>query len=410
MVQFLYVITLLLVALLTYQRFHSLMRINFYFSSIWLIFAFFSSIGIIGLVPASPIVNIAVLTVVGLFNFVYLLFSPRKVIISRISKKINYNLLLVINIFAYLLFIPILFPSIRMLLAGYSLSYIRSYLYIIGNFSDYEKLFFRNTPIAIFDAVTIVSIIDIVITKSGKKLTKILPFINVFISVIALGGRATLMKVLFALFVLLGFKSLKKLSKKSTIVIMTLTIAGLIFVTYLRDSSGITLIENVFLYYSGSLSHLTVIMQTPGGYGLNESLTYGYLMLGPITEPLALALKFFFRFDIEVPSYYINSFVQVFVNIGATRDVMFNNNTTMLFAAIKDFGYLGFAVYPVFLSVILVSIERLLLHSKNVVLYLSFFLLISISLLDTIINYNFISTSYIIIVAVFLSVTTSVRR
>ena len=82
------------------------------------------------------------------------------------------------------------------------------------------------------------------------------------------------------------------------------------------------------------------ILANPRDYGL-ETYHYGMMTLSPITEPLMYVLKAVGLTTEKIPSYYLNLYVQDFVDIGANKIIMFNNNTTSLLPFILDGGWIG---------------------------------------------------------------------
>ena len=66
------------------------------------------------------------------------------------------------------------------------------------------------------------------------------------------------------------------------------------------------------------------------------------MTLSPMTEPLMYILKVIRLTTEKIPSYYLNLYVQDFVDIGSSNTtVMFNNNTTALLPFILDGGWIG---------------------------------------------------------------------
>ena len=104
---------------------------------------------------------------------------------------------------------------------------------------------------------------------------------------------------------------------------------------------GGDMLNSLITYFSGSFSFLDYILANPRDYGL-DTYHYGMMTLSPITEPLMYILKVIRLTTEKIPSYYLNLYVQDFVDIGSSNTtVMFNNNTTALLPFILDGGWIG---------------------------------------------------------------------
>ncbi|MEI2400457.1 hypothetical protein, partial [Paenibacillus phytohabitans] len=176
-----------------------------------------------------------------------------------------------------------------------------------------------------------------------------------------------------------GYLILKKFKdikiKKSYVFI---GIILLLIITLLRGTSGYSLLDMGVLYYVGSFSYLELIMQHPMLYGLSNSLLYGYLTFGFLIEPFVLLLKLVFALDIDVPSYNFNIYTQTFVNIGETKSIFYNNNTTMLYTFIRDFGDFGIILGPALIAIAVCVVESTLNKYNNKLMVYFFVILYSL--------------------------------
>ena len=114
---------------------------------------------------------------------------------------------------------------------------------------------------------------------------------------------------------------------------------------------GGNMFSSLVRYFSGSFSFLDYILDHPLDYGLNVR-HYGFITLSPITEPLMYVIKVLGLSSERIPSYYLNLYVQDFVDLGAREVVMFNNNTTTLLPFLLDGGLVGVIFGGFFLALI----------------------------------------------------------
>lgn len=212
-----------------------------------------------------------------------------------------------------------------------------------GNAGDYRfsvyfgsdaDFFTKTVPVSILNSIMIMSLYLYFNNKSKGHL------INSLVIVLALSvlssGRGSifcfLMIYLFMNTVYSGFNI------KTSKLPIYIGVTGIIVMTV--SVRGGNMLNSLITYFSGSFSFLDYILANPRDYGL-DTYHYGMMILSPITEPLMYILKVIRLTTEKIPSYYLNFYVQDFVDIGATNTVMFNNNTTALLPFILDGGWIG---------------------------------------------------------------------
>lgn len=113
---------------------------------------------------------------------------------------------------------------------------------------------------------------------------------------------------------------------------------------------------------------------------------YGLITLSPITEPLMYILKVVGLTTEKIPSYYLNYYVQDFVDIGAKETVMFNNNTTTLLPFLLDGGIIGILFGAIILAYL--SIKTYIKFVNNKIIGSLFYLYVVNGLFMTTISYQ----------------------
>ncbi len=386
-----YTFVYLLTLMLTYAKFKTVKKVTVAFSTLWCICGCLSSFGLLGMRKPDVVVHVMVIIVVLVFTLSY-------VVMSKSSKNktyennsyvqkyiINYKLIYIINIFTLLLYIPYFIDALNLYKMGYSMGDVRYSALVTGEYSYYHKFFFRDLPSAINDSIIIFALIDTLVLKVRNKGLLIFALLNIASSLFAFGGRFILVKLIF---ITLSFYTIddlrtQKISKKFLVLGLLLTIG----VTIIRNKEGITVWNSFVLYYPGAFSFLDLIIENQSVYGLDDIPLFGQMMLGFIVSPIIMVLKVLLGVSWKTPSYYFNVYVQGRNNIGAVKPLYINNNTTMLFHALRDFGYLGVVIYPLFLAKILVYCENRY-RNDNDIRYLAIYTFMFTVLMDSVIMYQ----------------------
>ena len=208
-----------------------------------------------------------------------------------------------------------------------------------------------NIPTAILNVGLLLCAIELTF---GKK--KLLGITAIFLLLVSFtyGGRSYFLNFAVYFFVaqiLIGQKRVKKTKIRLRYIIFA--VFCIILITLARDNGKNSLFGWFTLYFSGSFSFFEYMRIHPNLFGLNEPLLFGYLTFGFLLEPFILATKAFFGVPLDVPSYYFNKYAQIFVDIGETNSIWFNNNTTWLYTFIRDWGPAGVIIGPVLVALVM---------------------------------------------------------
>ncbi|PFQ85538.1 O-antigen polymerase [Priestia megaterium] len=298
------------------------------------------------------------------FNIVYLLLVRKKdkYLSSEnlnsvlLNKKINYNKIYVVLAIAFILISPNMLNSIITLMnSGFSLSEVRKSYLALTYSGDFVYVFLTNNiPVAIITAVSLLAALDLL---QGKKKILLPAILMVLLGTITFGGRYLILN--FIIFYVAGFIVLKRnrnIKIKKKYILFTLVVLG--YITFSRGVSETSFFDMFALYYSGSFSYLELMLRDSYSFGLGDNLQFGYLTLGFLFEPLVMILKFLFRFNIDVPSYYFNIYAQPFVDIGMNKYQLFNNNTSIIYTFLRDFGIFGLLIGPSFIALLMALSEN----------------------------------------------------
>lgn len=323
-----------------------LLNPHFLFTWFWSFCASLTvSFGYMGLISVSPQIHLYSLLFLFSFDFFswFLFTSGSKKYVQDSCKEVlklsplNKRLVF-FEVIALLLYSRYFLLSLAALLAG-NATQIRTEIY----FAQEDTFFTRLIPSAVLSAVVNISLY--LFYKTKKKWYMVNAVLIVLIQSITSMGRGALLSFIIvnALLLLLDKHKIKLKSKP-----ILIGIVAIFFLTVFGRESDI--IKSFVLYFSGSFAFLDYIISNPQNYGLDQH-HYGLLTFSLVTEPLLYILKVIGVTTAKIPSYWINQYVQDFVDIGNSNTIIsFNNNTTALLPFLLDFGTIGIVVGAAFLA------------------------------------------------------------
>ena len=131
---------------------------------------------------------------------------------------------------------------------------------------------------------------------------------------------------------------------------MIFAVLVIIVITITR---GQVILKSIVAYFAGSFSFLDYILSNPSAFELDKRL-HGYLFFGGIIEPVVLFLKVIGLTNLKVPQWYFNIYCQQFYRITTGGPAIYiNNNTTILYYLLRDFGVFGIIAGAVLLGLLL---------------------------------------------------------
>lgn len=359
-----YIITAIYFVSLSFLIFRKILLPNNIFTVLWCLCGVLSIFNNLGLIKPSIKVHIYIFISIFVFNFIYLISSKNKKNIYKrrdniksITSNINYELIKVLNIIALILISKHLISSLIVIInSGFDLKSVRDEVFVgLTNSNNFILIFLTRTiPSAIFNVTVLIATIDICFKE--KKLL-FWAIIDIIIYTLTFGGRFLILNGMLyyvAMNIIIGNKINIKINKKYIIIIVTI----LLGITLSRGQGEDSLVNAIIFYFVGSFSFFELTLRNPIQFGLAEPLKYGYLTLGFIFEPIVLFLKLVFGINIDVPSYYFNQYIQKFYNIGENSYILYNNNVTMHYTFLRDFGEFGIIVGTVLIVTIICILEK----------------------------------------------------
>lgn len=359
----LYVVTSLFFLNVTKIVKGSLLLPNTIFTLVWCFVGILSLINSVDILKPGFIVHFYIIVSILTFNVVYFFMSPiKKYEFNEFGPELEQKYEINYKMIYFVVIITILLVSSHTISA---ISTIRQYgfdmtLVRVTNYSNIESssniflgFFTRSIPVAVVTAVSLVGSYNL---NLGKRKLIITSLFMVLLYTFTFGGRYQLLNFIYFYFAsYLILKRQKKIKIKKKYIIFIISI--LVIMTVLRGSELSLLYNAIVMYFVGSLSFLEFILNHPDLFGITDGNTYGYLTFGFILEPIVLALKLFLGLDIHVPSYYFNIHAQTFYDIGVLGQNYYNNNTTMFYNFIYDFGVLGPIIGTAIIAVLICLFE-----------------------------------------------------
>ncbi|MCY9140974.1 O-antigen polymerase [Peribacillus frigoritolerans] len=402
-----YIILLILSFFITYIKFKALIKINTIYTFLWGAVGLLSKLDFLNIVKPSIQVHIYIWISIILFNFIYLVLC--KNIYNKefsIQKyKVNYSYIYILNLIAFVIISP-LFVQACIGIVQNGFGNYRGSIFEIASDSNLTIFINRIVIAAIFDATALIAAAELV--QGRKKLIK-WSIIGIILYTITFGGRYSIMNFIVyylgAFILLKKYKTVRIKIKKRYFI---LGILALIMVTVGRGTGDTGIFGMILLYFVGSLSYLQVILNNPYQFGLFEH-TYGGMTFAFIVEPITLALKALFSFNIDTPSYYFNIYMQPFINIGTNGSVvMYNNNSTFFYNFLRDFGVVGIVIGITFIAATCAILEN---HHKKGNTRSMLFLIFMIGLIMTSsMKYSLLTSKAILIVFIIIWVTKKKKK
>lgn len=385
---------------LSYTKFKTAFNIVSIFTGLWCFFGILSTLGMYGMrVPVFRIHLYACLFV-SVVDIVILLFCKKRNSVHAIPNRVgkaneailkedDQSYANAIQVIALVFYLPMILNSLQAFLESGFVGIRNSYFS-----SEYESrylfsLLCKTMPTGFMTGLIVYYMYKAFENHRSKYF--IYAFMNALLLMFVNGGRYALMQVFLSAIVIMAIKQKpmrkedrKERAFKRKIKKGIVAVALVIFmVTLFREQE---IIKNIVVYFSGSFSFLDYIIDNPNEFGLTEPLL-GYLTFGCLTEPIILGLKVLGLTTMKVPSYLFNIVGQDFYDIGeGSTKLLFNNNTTVLYYFLRDFGVVGIVIGGIFLaSLIVYAYNKWMSGSK---FHALIFVYMAVILLNSIMTYQ----------------------
>ncbi len=316
--------------------------------------------GLLGINRPSLFTNAIIFLSMLIVVVTYLIVTDSRIKIEISNMQdVNYKALLIINFVAFLLLLPMTIKSIQILKSN-TLGYLRAQAFTAGggiSDSTMQLLFAQQIIQPIFLSTIIIAAIK------NKPLLVVWAIIDAIAYSITFAGRLIFIQFVF-MFVAVGFISRRKRNIVSTIVIL-LTILVPIIITLSRSMKGFGLLENLYIYYVGSISFFDHLYKGGEFGNYITGRTFGSATFGFIYNTVYAVLSFIFGFNFRGSDYKITTMAKEFVPIG--NGIYYNALSTYLTAFYSDMRIVGIIFGSVFWGAVSAIIQKLenTVHSNS---------------------------------------------
>ncbi|WHY61509.1 O-antigen polymerase [Cytobacillus firmus] len=235
-------------------------------------------------------------------------------------------------------------------------------------YSNQEKLLLINIIQPLVLAISILSLIELIKNKKVR-VSLIISVFNCLLYILVFGGRWLLLEFLLLAGIILidiyGANIIKLVKNNRLLIVVIASIfLTIALITNQRSvGGGEGLLYNVYVYFVGSLHLFGVYISNPLVYSLGtEHLLFGREFFAGILEPIYLIANFS-GLDWKSGIESINEVTQQFVAVSPATYM--NNNVTMIYAFLRDFGFLGIIICPVIIGAVYTHLYKAKKQSPN---------------------------------------------
>lgn len=325
------------------------------FVCIFGIASIFSMFGLYNLYIPPVTAYLYILVTLICFEFFSIFFLSIKQQKFKQKKNTELNWKYMKNL-SMILFVSFLLFSIKGMsfVAQNGLFSLREIGFTTELYTSMQKILIVNILKPINTVILILSAIEL-IQNNKLKLSLVFSLLNCIQCTLIFGGRGVIIEVILYFIILLynkyGFKILKLLKKNKLLVLMFFVL--IVIVSYmtinrsLRGGSGV--FYNFYNYFIGSIHLFGVYVSSPCTYLLdNQHLLYGLEIFNGILEPFKILFNLLGGVQLKSGIEIINEVTQNYVYVAP--NVLMNNNVTMVYAFLRDFGFFGLIICPLFLA------------------------------------------------------------
>ncbi|PFO15347.1 hypothetical protein COJ70_18125 [Priestia megaterium] len=324
------------------------------FIFMWCAVSVLSSFGFYGLYVPPSKTYIYIMITIAAFEVSLLLFLKVRINIQTQTEviKLNWRRVNFISILCTVLILPFAMKGMVLVLSE---GFYRLRLSGFSNllYSTSEKLILMNVIQPLVLAISILSLIELIENKKVR-ISLVLSALNCLQYIFVFGGRWILLEFLLLAGIILydtyGVNIIKLIKNNKLIMVIITTIILLIAIITSQRSvgGGEGFLYNIYVYFVGSIHLFGVYISDPSKYALtSQDLLFGRAFFAGILEPFYLIVKFGgfnWKSGIEI----INEVTQQFVFVSPATYM--NNNVTMIYAFLRDFGFFGLIICPFILG------------------------------------------------------------
>ena len=279
------------------------------------------------------------------------------------NKILNNKMLTILSIVTLLMMLPQTFTGLKIIKTqGFSM--LRTLILTEELFKGNIRLlqYYLLSPLS--KAIALYSIFDLVKNKKFR-LHFLFSMINIVqISLLSAGRSSVFEFLIFAIIIMMEVYNMKILklvkNNKKIVFACVLLVLFLMGVTSQRKlSSNTNFFENIYAYFVGSLSLISIHLGNVEQSLLDGShLLFGKGMLSPFFDIFKIFIKFIgIDTNMKTGVQIINEVTQNFYYVSS--NIKMNNNVTFLYTCLRDFGIFGLYIGPLYISLIYTKFAKM---------------------------------------------------
>ncbi|SMQ85072.1 oligosaccharide repeat unit polymerase [Bacillus sp. OV166] len=365
-----FIVFILMFSFFNYLHFGKFVNYLNLFLGLWCTVSVLSMFGFYGLYIPPLKTYVYILIVLTLFEVSSIIFFRLKqgIRVEQANIILRWKRLNSISMICLIILVPFAIKGFGVVITeGFYRLRISGFSEILYNTN--EKLLLMNIVQPMVLAISLLSLIELIENKKIR-LSLIISVFNCILYILIFGGRWVLLEFMLLAGIVLydkfggNFIRLIKNNKLITIVIAIIAIIILVITQQRSVAGGKGFLYNIYIYFVGSIHLFGVYMNNPKQYLItSDHLLYGKEFFGGFLEPIFLFLKFM-GMNIHSGIETINIISQQFVNV--SPDAIMNNNSTMIYAFLRDFGILGLFICPFVLAIFYMHVYKRKLKSPNI--------------------------------------------
>lgn len=376
------------------------------FLFLWCFIPMLSAAGLFEFYKPPFLTHIYIQTVVLVFEAVTL-FGKKIRITKHVRKKerptterINWRAFTIISLFCLMAIMPFFITSLRFALNG-GYYYLR--LRILNNelFPVRDRIILQDIIQPLIIVTTLASVYHLV--EYGRlKFAMIVSILNCGLYMLTIGNRWLVMEVIFIILTIaagryaLNVMAILKRNKWVNRIALVLAV-GIVFITVQRSIRGSTgFIYDVYAYFVGSIHFLGLAVASPNTFALDGAhYLWGEELFSSFIGLLNnIGIAFGKGRIIGITG--INDIVQQYYFVSPKTHM--NNNITMIYSFLRDFGIAGIVIDTTVLALFYVCIYK----RRNETIYKRLAYIFGISLLPFLVFEWFYGRTFVLIVYLIL--------
>lgn len=350
-------IIFLLFFIINFSVYKKVMNYVNIFLLLWCSVSILSSFGFYELYTPTLLTYIYVFIIMlafELFSLIFYITKSQPCIKDKSNINIDWKKIDIISLICTVILVPFVLKGVNIILT-FGFHSLRELGFTDSLYTTLEKLILINIIQPLILSIGIISMIEF-IYKRKLRLSLLISIVNCLFYILVFAGRWILLEFILVAGIILYDRyrgNIIKLIRENKLIFIMIVFLIIIMANITNQRSvkgGEGLIYNIYIYFVGGIHLLGRYVADPQIYQLtSEHMLYGQEFFSGILTPFIIILNLFgmnLKSGIEI----INEVTQQFIFVSPKS--LMNNNCTMIYAFLRDFGILGLVIGPMILAYI----------------------------------------------------------